>query len=109
MTVNSHRTLDLTTHATSRIHARRLGNEAVDAALLYGRVVYARGAAIYAIGRQEVERARRQDIDLARFEGVQVVCDHGAILTAYRNRDFRGLRTGGRPCRLRGASELMAA
>ena len=109
MTVNSHRTLDLTIHATSRIHARRLGEDAVEAAILYGRVVQTRGADIYAIGRREVERARRQDIDLARFEGVQVVCDHGAILTAYRNRDFRGLRTGGRPCRLKRAVTSTAA
>jgi hypothetical protein len=108
MTVRINRTLDLTTHAISRISARRLGQGAVDAAMLYGRCVHTRGAEIYAIGRQEVERARMQGVNLASYEGIHVVCDKGVVLTAYRNRDLRGLRTGGKPCRVKTWSRSMA-
>jgi hypothetical protein len=73
--------------------ARRIPARAIGAALAYGRRAHVRGATIRAIGRREVARYRAQGIDLARYEGVQVVCGHdGAVLTAYRNRDFRGLR-----------------
>ena len=54
-------------------------------------------AAIYAIGRKEVERLGRSGVDVAEYEGVQVVCtpDSSAILTVYRNSDFRGLKPRG--------------
>jgi hypothetical protein len=85
----------LTDHALKRMTARGLSLDAVHAVMDYGRLVYTRGAAICAIGRKEVKRFARQGIDLSRYEGVQVVCSHdGAVMTAYRNRDFRGLR----PC-----------
>ncbi len=74
-----------------------LHNEAINAALTYGRVVHVRGAAIHVIGRKEVERLSRTGLDLEAYEGVQVVCtpDDAAVLTAYRNRDFRGLKARG--------------
>lgn len=82
-----------TRHAARRMGARRLHPSAIVAALHYGRVVFARGAEIHAIGRKEVLALAREGIDLAPYEGVQVVCStKGAILTAYRNHDFRGLR-----------------
>jgi hypothetical protein len=71
-----------------------LSSGAVTAALDFGRLVYTRGAAIYVIGRKEVLRARRLGVDLSEYEGVHVVCSaDGAVLTVYRNRDFRGLRS----------------
>lgn len=84
----------LTRHARCRSGARRVGVAAIEAALEYGRVVYVRGAEIHVIGRKEVFRYRRHGIDLREYEGIQVVCQPGGglILTAYRNRDFRGLR-----------------
>ena len=76
------------------MNARRLSCEVIDAALTYGRVVHARGAAIHLIGRKEVERLSRAGLDVEAYEGVQVMCtpDDAAVLTAYRNRDFRGLK-----------------
>ena len=72
---------------------RRLSSEAVQTVLMFGRVAYVRGAAVYAIGRKEVERFSKQGIDLGPYESIQVVCTpEGTILTVYRNRDFRGLR-----------------
>jgi len=83
----------LTDHAVERMTSRGLPPAAVAAALNYGRVVHIRGADIHAIGRRDVECHERDGIDLARYEGVQVVCSpEGVILTAYRNRDFSSLR-----------------
>lgn len=92
----------LTYHAWQRMCSRHLSPAAIEAALDYGRIVYVRGAVIHAIGRNEVERYRREGIDLSKHEGVQVVCSSdGAVLTVYRNRDFRGLRPRNRVCRVR--------
>ena len=79
------------------MNSRRLSSEAINAALTYGRVVHVRGAAIHVIGRKEVERLSRAGLDLEAYEGVHVVCtpDDAAVLTAYRNRDFRGLKARG--------------
>jgi len=83
----------LTKHAAERMSTRGLPPAAVTAAITYGRVVHIRGADIHAIGRREVECCERDGIDLSRYEGVQVVCTaDGAILTVYRNSDFRTLR-----------------
>lgn len=84
----------LTRHAWQRMTARGIPSDAVEAALQYGRIVYTRGAAISVIGRKEVEQCHKHGINLSPYEGVQVVCSpDGAVMTTYRNRDFRGLRT----------------
>ncbi|WP_459936775.1 DUF4258 domain-containing protein [Desulfonatronum parangueonense] len=84
----------ITNHAWRRMTARGISTEAVEAVLDYGRVVYTRGAAICAIGRKEVKFFSRQGINLTLYEGVQVVCStDGAVVTTYRNQDFRGLRS----------------
>ena len=83
----------VTHHAWGRMLARHIDGEALEAALLYGRVVHTRGAEFHVIGRKEVERWAAAGVDLAPFEGVQVVCSsEGAVLTVYRNRDLRQLR-----------------
>lgn len=85
----------ISTHARKRMHARNLGLTAVKAAMDFGRVVYTRGAIVYAIGRKEVIRCRRQNIDLRPFEGVQVICaPDGTIITTYRNHCFKKVRSG---------------
>lgn len=85
----------LTKHATVRMGQRSISPEVIESVVDFGRVVYTRGAIIHAIGRKEVEHYRQEDIDLSDSEGVQVVCSmEGAVLTAYRNHSFRGLRTG---------------
>ncbi len=85
----------LSRHAESRMGHRGIPSEAVEMVMNYGRIVYTRGAIIYAIGRNEVAEALAKDhIHLEEFEGVQVVCatDDDRILTVYRNHDFRKLR-----------------
>jgi len=85
----------LSCHANERLEQRNIEIETVEAVLDYGREVFTRGAVVHAIGRREIQQWEREGIDLSRYDGVQVVCSHdGNILTVYRNRDFRGLRTG---------------
>ena len=83
----------LTHHARQRMNQRCLSPAVVQATLEYGRIVHARGAAIHVIGRREIARYDLDGIDLSSCDGVQVVCNKdGTVLTAYRNRDLRGLR-----------------
>jgi Domain of unknown function (DUF4258) len=85
----------LTDHALRQMRRRGIPAAAIDAALDYGRVVYTRGAVIQAIGRNEIARWSEWGIDLSAYDGIQVVCSNeGAVLTVYRNRNFRLLRTG---------------
>ena len=82
-----------THHLCKRMTARGISETALSAVLEYGRKVYVRGAKIHVIGRKEVQAFLRKGIELADFEGIHVVCSiDGAIMTTYRNRDFRGLR-----------------
>ena len=84
----------LTKHAVERMVTRSISRTAIEAALEFGRCVEIRGAQIFAIGRKEVERFRRDGVDLGEFEGTQVVVtDSGAVMTVYRNSDFKSLRT----------------
>jgi hypothetical protein len=105
-----HRTIDLqseyslTRHAWERMSGRGLSPAAIRLVLNYGRAVHIRGATIYVVGRREVEDYRQDGIELSSAEGVQVVCtESGSILTAYRNRDLRGLRPSSRRNRRRRA------
>lgn len=85
----------LTQHAGNRMNHRRISTASIDLVIEYGRVVFTRGAMIYAIGRNEVERYKKEKVDLSDCEGIQVVCSlDDVVLTVYRNRNFRGLRTG---------------
>lgn len=83
----------LTRHALTRMHARRISTTGVVAVLNFGREVHTRGAVVYAIGRNEVENAKRAVVDLRAHEGLHVVCSKdGSILTVYRNRRLSDLR-----------------
>jgi hypothetical protein len=85
--------LKLTNHAWVQMCGRSLSPDMVRCVLNCGREVHVRGATIYAVGRKEIERFEEKGIDLSDVEGVQVVCsESGSVITAYRNRDFRGLR-----------------
>ncbi len=82
----------LTTHARMRMGGRGLSQEVIDSVMAYGRVTHTRGAAIYSVGRKEVERLGARGVDLKSAEGVQVVCtEDGVVMTVYRNHNFRGL------------------
>ena len=89
----------LTEHARQRMLARGIPPSAVAEVLKYGRSVFVRGARVFALGRKEIAKHAPLGVNLARLEGIQVVCrpeSSGAIVTVYRNRNFRGLRPKGR-------------
>lgn len=88
----------LTSHADARMGSRRISRDDVAVVLSYGRESHVRGAVIYALGREEAACCRDDGLRVDRLEGLQVVCaaDSGAVITAYRNSDFRSLR---RTCR----------
>ncbi len=89
-------TLDeqFTHHARARMAGRGIRTEEVDLALSFGRVVEARGAEIFVVGRREVEKAQSLGVALEDLEGLHVVCaQHGGpVLTCYRNRNLRSTR-----------------
>lgn len=88
-----HDPLELTRHAEYRMYGRGLSRAAIQAGLEWGRTVHVRGAEIYAIGRREISSAAHKGVDLSRLSGLQVVCHpDGAILTVYKNKDFRSLK-----------------
>lgn len=86
----------LTKHAQVRMDHRNISAEIIESVIEYGRIVYTRGAKIYAIGRKEVEWYKQAaNINLSKCEGVQVVSSvDDEVITVYRNHDFRGLRSG---------------
>ena len=87
----------ITQHAWTRMSGRGLNCQTIETVLSYGRVIHVRGAAIHVIGRKEVEKLARAGVDVGSCDGVQVVCtpDRSAILTVYRNSNFRGLKPRG--------------
>jgi len=88
------RTRRWTNHTTQRMSQRGIGPDVVETAQDYGRVVHTRGAVTYAIGRTEIAFYAAKGINLGRLNGVQVICcpTSGAVITVYRNRNFRHLR-----------------
>ena len=91
--IDSHQTFTYTLHAIKRMNARGISQQAIQAVFRYGRKVFARGALIFTIGHKEVRRFIKQGIKLDDYAGIQVVCSpEKAVLTVYRNHDFRSLR-----------------
>lgn len=83
----------LTQHAQQRMGMRGISSANVNKVLAYGRKVHIRGAVIFAVGRREIVLCAEYGVDLSGLDGLQVVCSNdGAVMTVYRNRDFRGLR-----------------
>lgn len=84
----------LTKHATERLPTRCIRGADVARTLEHGRSVHVRGAEIYVVGRREIKSVAEQGLDISDLHGLHVVCasDTGVVITAYRNRNLRGLR-----------------
>ena len=84
----------LSAHAQQRMGQRRIPEDTVIAVLTYGRVVYSRGAQVFALGRREVRRLAQHGLDLSDHEGIQVICspDGSTVVTLYKDHDFSSLR-----------------
>lgn len=92
--------LEITQHARKRMGTRAISAGDIELALDFGRRVHLRGAAIAAIGRREIARFA-DTVDLSGLDGVTVVLDPTGtvVVTAYRNRSLRQLRSRRRGCR----------
>ena len=83
----------LTKHGATRLSARGLPVARLRGVFEFGREVHTRGAIIHVVGRNEVAYANKFAADITDLEGWHVVCSReGHLITAYRNRDLRGLR-----------------
>lgn len=92
-TVKINDDFQLSRHAWQRMGERGVSASALNKVLAFGRVIHARGATMYVIGRREIKRYLDQGINLDDLHGMQVICSkNGTIMTLYRNRDFRSLR-----------------
>jgi hypothetical protein len=62
--------------------------------MIYGRVIYARHAKWYVIGRKEAQWCGVSGVELRSFEGIHVVCDPRTeeVITAFRNRRLEAIR-----------------
>lgn len=96
-------TAPLTKHARSRMSQRGICLQAIEAAILHGREIYACKAVTFVIGRKEIEEQLKVGVNLSEYDGLQVVCaNDGGILTVYRNRKLnirpgKGRRSHRRP------------
>jgi hypothetical protein len=80
-------TYRMSEHALRRMYGRSLCLEAVRRALRFGRVTFARGAAHFVLGKNEVDR---YEPVRAADDGLQLVVSslqEGHILTLYRNKE----------------------
>lgn len=83
----------ISNHAEFRMNQRGICQESIELVLEFGRQIYARRAIFYVIGRKEI--AKHADIEpkLKLLEGLQVVsASDGTVLTAYKNKNLRGIR-----------------
>ncbi|MEF8701247.1 MAG: DUF4258 domain-containing protein [Candidatus Accumulibacter sp. UW20] len=84
---------NLTNHAVIRMQQRAISRNAVDAALIYGRRIHAKGTTFCVVGRKEVQRFAQLGIALSAIEGVQVLLGgDGAVITAYRSHDLHSIK-----------------
>ena len=87
--------LYISRHALKRMDVRKIDEVGINIALEYGRIIYTRGAVIYALGIKENYQHAELGPISAKYEGLQVVCSlDGKVLTAYRNKNFKSLRCG---------------
>ena len=106
----------LSSHVRVRMQQRGISEKAIEMTIVFGRLLYAKGAQTYVLGRKEVDYYRQEGVDLTAFEGIHVVTTkEKVILTSYRNRLLKHLRpsrdsrTGRKPKRYRREREIIAA
>ena len=89
--------LSLTNHAAIRMQQRGISKAALQAVLDFGRRIHAKGLTFYVVGRKEVALYADRGVNLANFEGLQVlVTADGAVVTTYRSRDLHAIKVQAR-------------
>jgi hypothetical protein len=77
----------LSAHAHDRMCERGLGPDLIRRTLRFGRVVFARGAAIFVVGKKEVARYDALVPDDDGLQAVVTGVPGGTVMTVYRNRE----------------------
>lgn len=84
-----------TEHSRVRLSQRGITESMIQLAFEFGREVFTKGAICLVVGRKEVEKQLERGIDLGCVEGLHVICPtgtYGLVVTAYRNRNLRGVK-----------------
>ena len=85
--------LSLTNHAAIRMQQRGISRAALQTVLTFGRRIRAKGLTFYVVGRKEVALHADRGVNLANFEGMQVlVANDGMVVTTYRSRDLHAIK-----------------
>ena len=85
--------LSLTNHVAIRMQQRGISRAALQTVLTFGRRIHAKGLTFYVVGRKEVALYSDRGVNLANFEGLQVlVAADGAVVTTYRNRNLHSIK-----------------
>lgn len=87
--------ISITDHSRTRLSQRGITESMLQLAFEYGREVFTKGAICMIVGRKEVELQMERGIDLRSVEGLHVICPtrtYGLVVTAYRNRNLRGVK-----------------
>ncbi len=83
----------ITNHAETRLNSRRIDDNIVTLALIYGRHFYANGALIYFIGKRDIEKAKKKGVDIRELEGLNLIFneDNGSmiLLTVFKNKSLK--------------------
>ena len=89
--------LSLTDHAAIRMQQRGISRAALQTVLTFGRRIRAKGLTFYVVGRKEVALYADHGVNLAKFEGMQVlVATDGVVVTTYRSRDLHAIKVQAR-------------
>lgn len=84
-----------TEHARARLAQRGISEEMIHLVFEYGREIFTKGALYMVIGRREVRFHAARGVDISRLEGIHLLCPtsaYGKVVTAYRNRNLRGVK-----------------
>lgn len=85
-----------TEHSLKRLSARRINDELFNMVILYGRKFYANSAEVYFVGKKEVEKARKEGVDIRKAEGLNVIVqtygDEKIVITAFKNHSLKQYR-----------------
>lgn len=85
-----------TEHSRTRLAQRAISEEMIHQVFEFGREIFTRGAVHLVVGRKEVVFHMAKGVDLRRAEGLHILCptrNYGLVVTAYRNRNFRGVKS----------------
>tara|TARA_R110002167_G_scaffold229895_1_gene435107 strand:- start:399 stop:758 length:360 start_codon:yes stop_codon:yes gene_type:complete len=82
-----------TTHAIRRSHQRKISEDAIEAALQYGREYNDKKATTFRLDGRSIANAKAQGVNLHAYEGIHVVQGFdGVIVTVFRTRNYKKVR-----------------